>query len=263
VRWREKLRRQGVRPEFVREYPYVDDEFSLCFVKTRFNLISIESGEVTGKTFLVHSYPKPIRQGQEFDPRADKVEGLLPRYQGLVYRQPDVRDALFFDRPVYICEGEKDVEYGAGIYGDQEQAFTSMYQGSEKMHGKQAQLFSVKASRSVFRFVMDRDEIGPHVAFSNAMQMNSFGVQPIRIEFYYPKVTANKADLADHVEAGYTLDDLVRVTKKTVRDVYTRTELKKRVHPFGEERERMGSMSFDTYGCEVSGWMERVRQHGE
>jgi len=268
--WRAKWREKGLKPEFVRRYYYTDNDGSLCFEKQRFSLRSIETGKEVDKTFLVFSAPEPIRVGESGE---TSVPGLLPAYQGLMYNLTALTDALWFGHPVYVVEGEKDCER-AGLAYPGDRAFTSSYQGGEAINARQAALFvKRKESQSPIRFIMDRDAIGAYVAYSNALAINlpngiggGVGVHSSRISFYYPKVKANKSDLADHIEAGYRLEDLVRVTGGEVAKIWKATSA--RLAETGGSRAARMSLGSDVWrldGQEVNwkqicaDWAERMR----
>lgn len=247
--WRAKWREKGLRPEFVRRYYYTDNDGSLCFEKQRFALVNIKTGKEVDKTFLLFSAPEPIRVGESGE---TSVPGMLPAYQGLMYNLPELTDALWFERPIYFVEGEKDCERARIAYpGDR--AFTSSYQGGEAINARQAALFvKRKESKSPIRFIMDRDAIGAYVAYSNALAINlpngiggGIGVHSSRISFYYPKVKANKADLYDHIQAGYRLEDLVRVPGAEVARIWKETSA--RLAETGGSRSARMSMGSDVW----------------
>jgi hypothetical protein len=212
--WRKRWLSQGLRPDFAARYDYVNDEDSLCFWKRKFNLVDLSTGDVVSKTFTTQSFVNPLRRDSAGEYEKDElVNSLLPKYQGLIFNQFGVRDAIALGKPIWWCEGEKDATNARVRYGFEEQEFTSSYQGSDPINARQAK---VLCGAEQVRFVIDRDGIGPLIAYRNAVEVSKF-VHRNRIRFFLPAVHADKADLSDHVRADYRLCDLEPASEAVVR----------------------------------------------
>ena len=132
-----------------------------------------------------------------------KPAGFVP----VLYRYPEVVAAIAAGQPVWLCEGEKDV-HAAERLG---LVATTNAQGS---NGFPAELAGVFAGADV-RVVLDRDAAG----FRRALRVQEL-LETVadRVQMLLPAPTAPKSDLADHVEAGFGVDELVSVS---VDDVAT------------------------------------------
>ena len=130
-----------------------------------------------------------------------KPAGFVP----VLYRSPEVVAAIAAGQPVWLCEGEKDVHAAEGLG----LVATTNAQGSS---GFPPELAGVFAGADV-RVVLDRDAAG----FKRALRVQEL-LETVadRVQLLLPAPTAPKSDLADHVEAGFGVDELVSVSADDV-----------------------------------------------
>lgn len=213
--WRSRFNERGLTPVYDTKYEYKNHRGVVCFEKQRFKLVD-ESGVAVDKTFTVAHRPKPLEQPYRW------ATGVGP-YTALLYRLPRLVKAIRRAEPVWWCEGEKDADAavavsGGGARGGGVAAF-SHYQGNACANDRQLAWFS--GWRGLVNIVMDNDGVGGYIAYRHAEMLIGAGVglSASQLRFWVPKVRARKADLSDHVAAGYGLDELRRVRIKDVRRV--------------------------------------------
>lgn len=166
--------------EIVETYPYVDEQGDLLFEVVRYS-------------------PKAFRQ------RAPDGNGGLnwstKGVRRVLYRLPQVLEAIERDEPIYLVEGEKDVHAleaegvtattnpgGAGKWRDE---YTETLRGAD------------------VRIVADRDEAGRKHVRIMARKLEGVAESVCVLE---PAVDKPKADVTDHLSAGFGLEDLVATT---------------------------------------------------
>lgn len=138
------------------------------------------------------------------------------------YQLPEVLQAIDRGDPIYICEGEKDVET-ARLQGV---VATTNSGGAGKWRKEHS--FWLRGAEPVI-FIWDKDDKGQSHALEAARSLESVGVSDIRF-----RRAAKGNDLTDHIAAGLTLDDLVKEKPKTQK-------LKKNVEPASDDDEFLPS----------------------
>lgn len=156
-------------------YPYVDEVGKSLFEVLRF---------IDGKG------EKTFRQ------RAADGSWKMNGTRRVLYRLPRVLAALEAGEPVFICEGEKDVE-SIERAGD---VATTNPAGAEQWKAEYAEIFAGTTSPIIV--VADRDKAGAGWASNVTDSLRRVGVQPTLTEALVGK------DVTDHLAAGHTLEEL-------------------------------------------------------
>lgn len=165
-------------PRPVAHYDYTDAEGTLLFRKTRFE----------PKDFRI-SHP----HGGGWEPRIGDASPVL-------YRLPELKAAIARGETVYIVEGEKDVDSLAA----KGFAATCNYEGAGKWLEGYSQVFH---GANVI-IVADRDQPG----YEHARQVKASLLGKVKsVRVMQAAVQRPKADISDHLAAGYTVDDLVPI----------------------------------------------------
>ena len=125
-----------------------------------------------------------------------KPDGFTP----VLYRLPEVLAAVATGVPVWLVEGEKDVHSA-------EQAGLVATTNAQGGHGFPADLIEVLRGAEV-HVVLDRDGTGWDRGV--ALHRLLTDVDAV-VTLHVPAVETPKADLTDHVEAGYSIEQLLRV----------------------------------------------------
>ena len=125
-----------------------------------------------------------------------KPAGFVP----VLYRAPQVRQAVEAGQPVWLMEGEKDVETAERALGV---VATTNTQG-----GRSFPAALVGELGPDVHVVLDRDATGWARGVDLHGKLTAAGAA---VHLWLPAVTAAKADLTDHVEAGFGVADLVSV----------------------------------------------------
>ncbi len=128
--------------------------------------------------------------------RKRKPDGFVP----VLYRLPQVLAAVAAGQPVWLLEGEKDVETAErlGLV-----ATTNTGGG----RGFPGELAAVLRGADV-RVVLDRDDAG----WDRGVALHQhLGAVEATVRLFLPATTAPKSDFTDHVDAGENLGDLVPV----------------------------------------------------
>ncbi len=151
----------------------------------------------------VNERAKTFRYRWRRDAHCVWVNRKPPGADDFLYRLPELYAALRkrTAEPIYWCEGEKDADALAtlGVLA------TSHHQAAA--HATEAQAAWLKPARRIV-LLADRDVPGAACALHRHRLLRAVGVDPARIRCC---VAAEGKDAADHVEAGYDLDDLVPV----------------------------------------------------
>lgn len=176
------------KTSWVAAYEYTDERGGVLFVKER--------GEP--KTFRVY---RPLTGGRR--QYKDVFGGAKPPRR-VLYRLPAVVKAIAEGHPIYLVEGEKDVHSAerAGATA------TCNYEGAAKSDQRpkwRAEYGDMLKGAHVV-IVADNDDAGrAHAAAAHHdLQRKAASVRVVR-----GRVNREKADLTDHLAAGYTLDDLI------------------------------------------------------
>jgi hypothetical protein len=132
-----------------------------------------------------------------------KPEGWQP----VLFRLPELLEGLARDEVIWLVEGEKDAEAGAGAL---RMVTTTNANGGGGFPPELAGEFS----GARVHVVLDRDAAG----WARGVTIHELlGPVAAELRFFLPATTAAKSDLADHVEAGFGVDDLVEVTVEELR----------------------------------------------
>lgn len=171
-------KREDARPVQVAAYPYVDEQGTVLFEKLRFE-------------------PKTFRQ------RAADGSWSLTGVRRVLYRLPDVLQAVRDGRTVYLAEGEKDADAlaAAGVTS------TCWTEGAWKpgYTAKWRDEYTQALTGAHVVIVRDRDESGQHTAATIAATL-----EPVAASVAVVEAAAGK-DASDHLAAGRTVDDLTPV----------------------------------------------------
>lgn len=184
--------KRNVGKKIEKIYPYYDEQGVLLYEKVRFRL---DDG---GKSFA-NRQPDPERAGEHIWNLKE------PAVRRVLYRLPEVVNAIAAGEPVWLVEGEKDADtlVDLGICG------TTMDSGA----GKWDQSYTDLLSGAHVEIVADNDEVGRQHALAVAAKLKAAGARGCNIW-----VSPVGKDISDHIVAGKSIDDLVSV------DFYERSD---------------------------------------
>ncbi|MET7944241.1 AAA family ATPase [Streptomyces sp. NPDC005302] len=165
----------------VADYPYVDEQGEL--------LLRVERWE-PGKNGKKKDFLQRTPDG------GYKTKGV----RRVLYRLPEVVATAQAGGIVLVCEGEKDADNLAKIG-----ATATTMPGGVGMGWRDDYTASLRGAAEVV-IIADRDDAGITHARKVAASLARFGV-PHRIAL--PAVAHAKADVSDHLAAGYGFDDLI------------------------------------------------------
>ena len=183
-------------------YPYRDERGETVFEKVRWRLLAYPPG----KSYLVDGDQKTFRYKHRTKhgvrvsgkPKGEAVDALL-------YRLPEVLEAVAAGRTVWWAEGEKDADalVGAGVCA------TSGHQGAgkDRINAMQAQWLA--GARRV-NICMDCDKAGVLDAWSRYKHTVEVLGDAGRVRVVCARGEKNN-DVADHLAADLTLAQLIRV----------------------------------------------------
>ena len=170
-----------VSRKLVATYKFQDENGTLMYEKLRYV-------DENGKKSFGHRRPDPDMPG-EFIYDAKGIQKIL-------YRLPSVLEAISAGEPVWLVEGEKDVDTLVKKYGV---CATTMSSGAGHWESEYSQILS---GASVLEIVADNDDAGKTHAMSVAAQVRALGGTANVWVSPYGK------DITDHIEAGYEPDQL-------------------------------------------------------
>ena len=170
-----------VSRKLVATYKFQDENGTLMYEKLRYI-------DENGKKSFGHRRPDPDMPG-EFIYDAKGVQKIL-------YRLPHVLEAISAGEPVWLVEGEKDVDTLVKKYGV---CATTMSSGAGHWESEYSQILS---GASVLEIIADNDDAGKTHAMSVAAQVRALGGTANVWVSPYGK------DITDHIEAGYEPDQL-------------------------------------------------------
>lgn len=169
-------------------YPYIDEEGTQLFEVLR---IPLPGGK---KTFRQRT-PDPNNPGR-WKYKLDDTRRIL-------YRLPQVLEAVREGRTIWLVEGEKDVH----TLLDLGEVATTMPMGA----GKWKDEYSEALSGATVKIVADKDDAGRQHARDVREELESFGCTCITFE-----AAGTGKDISDHIAAGYGLEDLLETAPETV-----------------------------------------------
>jgi hypothetical protein len=188
-------RRKAPPFRVVAEYRYTDETGKLCFVKER-------------------------REPKDFRIRHPDGSGgwawNLKGVRRVLYRLPQLLDSIRDGRVVYLVEGEKDADRLATLG----HAATCNFEGAAKEGQRpkwQPEYGDVLRGADVI-IVADRDEAG--LAHARAAAIDLAG-KAKSVIIRRSKVAREHADISDHLEAGYPLDELLALDDDTADEMTT------------------------------------------
>jgi len=150
-----------------------------------------EDGEMLFQ--VVRRLPKDFRQR-----RPDGEGGWVWSTRGVrrvLYRLPEVMEAVALGKPIYVCEGEKDVEAVERAGG----VATTVPGGAGRWRPEYSE--TLRGAR--VRIVADRDEAGAAHAQEVADALHGIAEE---VEIVLP---ATGKDASDHLDAGHDLEQFV------------------------------------------------------
>lgn len=173
------------RPEIVATYDYCDEKGEVLYQKIRY----------APKDFRVR---RPDGRGG-FTWKIGDARRVL-------YRLPEVRDAIAAGKPVLVVEGEKDADRAAAIG----LVATTNFEGaaSDSQRPKWRPGYSAVLRGANVLVVADNDTAG--FAHAEAVAASLVGVAAT-VGVFRPAVDTPKADLSDHLDAGFGVEDLIAV----------------------------------------------------
>ncbi len=145
--------------------------------------------------------------------RKTKPEGFTP----VLYRHPQLLEAIANGEPVYLLEGEKDVETAEALG----LVATTNAQGGRSFPPELAEIFT----DADVRVVLDRDDAG----WDRGVFLSDL-LSPLarRVLLLLPATEAEKSDFTDHIEAGHDLAELLEVSVTEVAAWATLAKLRKK-----------------------------------
>jgi AAA domain len=160
--------------------------------------------------FVVERIQKPT--GKVFAQKMpDAIKyGLPAGFKPCLYKMPQLLAAIEAGEEVWIVEGEKCVAAAESLGV----VATTNPMGAGKWRDYYAKWFTEGRGCSGVNIVCDNDEAGRQHAAAVAVSLRGVGV-PVRT--YAVALDGPKADLYDHVQAGYGLDDLRPVKLNRLR----------------------------------------------
>lgn len=166
------------------DYPYTDENGELLFRVERWE---------PGKNGKKKDFIQRAADGSY------KTKGI----RRVLYRLPEVVATAQAGGVIIVCEGEKDAENLAATG-----ACATTMPGGVGMGWRDDYTASLRGATEVV-IIADRDQAGIEHARKVAASLNRFDV-PHRITL--PAVDQPKADISDHLAAGYGFDDLIPLT---------------------------------------------------
>ena len=168
----------------VAEYRYTDEHGELLYVKER-------------------RQPKDFRV-REPDGRGGWTWKLGPQTPRVLYRLPEVIAAVQDGRVVYLVEGEKDADRLAALG----QVATCNFDGAAKdgQRPKWHPAYGDVLHGADVVIIADRDT--PGVAHARAV-LKDLGGKAASVAIVQARVAAEHADVSEHLDAGFGLDELV------------------------------------------------------
>lgn len=171
------------KPQIVATYAYTDEHGEVLYEKVR----------LAPKDFRVR---RPDGRGG--------WEWRIGDARRVLYRLPELRAAIAERRPVLLVEGEKDADRVAEQLG---MAATCNYEGAAKegQRPKWRREYTEQLRGAMVLIVADNDEAGLAHARAAAADLQGIAAQ---VGIFRPAVDDSKADISDHLDAGYRLEDL-------------------------------------------------------
>jgi hypothetical protein len=180
-------------------YPYTDEQGTLLYEKVRFRLDD-------GSKSFANRQPDSSRSGEY-------IWNLKnPPVRRVLYRLPELNDAISKGEPVWLVEGEKDVDtlMDLGIFA------TTMDSGA----GKWEQSYTDTLSNAYVEIIADNDDVGRLHAMHVSERLLAAGARGCNIW-----VSKHGKDITDHLTAGKTFDDLTALDAYDLPDTVPQLEI--------------------------------------
>lgn len=177
---------------FVAKYEYLDENKTLLFEKVR---------------FLDSNGKKTFRQRR---PDGDDWTYKLGNTPKVLYNLPGVLQAKADGDSIYVVEGEKDCD----TLTQKGACATTMPGGA----GKWLDLHTEALAGAMVDIILDNDEVGRKHAFHVYEQLVGAGCD-VEI-FQCPEAK----DISDHIEAGGTTSELIKVESETLKSEFAGQE---------------------------------------
>lgn len=191
---REPKKKKPKSKKLVKTYKYFDENGGFVYEKLRY---VTDDGK---KTFLQRR-PDPNLPGDHIY----SLDGITK----VIYNLPAVLKAVSSGEPVYVVEGEKDVDTLGGM------GFVATTGPSGAGSGKWESHFSDWLAGGIVEIIADNDE--PGIAYASEVYglLKARGCQVSLVKSPHAK------DLTAHVESGYRLDDLIEIPPLTPEEMET------------------------------------------
>jgi hypothetical protein len=174
----------------VAEYRYTDERGELLFVKER-------------------QQPKDFRVKRP-DGRGGWAWRLGRDTRRVLYQLPEVRAAVQDGRTVYLVEGEKDVDRLRGLGHVATCNFDGAAKEGQRVKWRSEYGDALRGADVVI--IADRDDAG--IAHAKAARAD-LSTKAKSAVIMLAAVTADHADVSDHLDTGHTLDELVPLAAET------------------------------------------------
>jgi len=175
-----KTETKKIKRKLVKVYDYLDEDGVLLFQKLRYQL---EDG---GKSFS-HRRPNP-------DVPGDWIFNLKDTRK-VLYRLPQLLEAIKNNEEVWLVEGEKDADTMCNEFGV---AATTMTNGANSWAPEYTLTL---AAASLVNIIADNDEVGKQHSIYVRDAIRAAGGNA------NVWVSKHKKDITDHVQAGYSIDE--------------------------------------------------------
>lgn len=140
------------------------------------------------------------------NPATGRMVSRKPKgFEPVLYEHASVVEAVSSGKPVWLLEGEKDVDNATAVGV----VATTNAQGASSFPDTLLDVF--RGAR--VNIVADRDLAG----YARAVALGtSLAEHDASVRLFLPAVTDDKADLTDHLDSGFGLEDLIEVTMADV-----------------------------------------------
>lgn len=174
-----------------RDYRYHDTDGTVAYVKSR---CTQKATCRRGGFYLWHT-----------DEDGEVVGGIGDQDR-ILYRQVELLQAIRAGHTIYFVEGEKDADNGWA----QAMPATTLFDGAKKDAANWRPEYTALLAGADVVIISDRDPVGQSFARGVAAQLEGHA-RRVRLTQVHPSIDKKKADLTDHLDAGYGPDDLVEL----------------------------------------------------
>jgi len=179
-------------------YSYYDDDGEYAFEVRRFDWDAAHG-------VCPRPYLKTYRPGRRASERAARISWGLPASERIPYMLPRLRRAVAAGLPIFIVEGEKCADAVNNLDARlKRDAATTMPGGSAQWNAAPAPHLHFVGAKDI-TVVVDRDTAGEGWARDVVASLARVGITPRLVR---SRTTTDRDDVADHLAAGYRLDEL-------------------------------------------------------